>query len=286
MKPTSLPIDPIDYLVIGHLTQDVVPGGFRLGGTAAYAALTARAFGMRVGIVTSVPENLTLPELEGISIVNRPSAAATTFENIYTQHSRTQVLHQRAEILDLSAVPDLWRTTPLIHLGPVAAELDPTLAHSFPGSFVAVTPQGWMRAWDANGHVHYTNWSDAHVVLSQVNAAVMSIEDVCGDEDVVDGYVNAVKVLAVTEGYYGARLYWNGDLRRFRAPEVPEVDATGAGDVFATCFFTRLVATKDPWEAARFATQVASISVTRIGMAGIPSESEIAANLTTIIDKG
>jgi hypothetical protein len=47
--------EPIDYLVIGHLTQDIIPDGFRLGGTAAYSALTARALGLRVGIVTSVP---------------------------------------------------------------------------------------------------------------------------------------------------------------------------------------------------------------------------------------
>jgi len=53
------------------------------------------------------------------------------------------------------------------------------------------------------------------------------------------------------------------------------VDATGAGDIFAAAFFVRLLATRDPWEATRFATLVASGSVTRIGLDGIPTPSEI-----------
>ena len=30
------PLDPIDYLVIGHVTQDLTPNGPLLGGTASY----------------------------------------------------------------------------------------------------------------------------------------------------------------------------------------------------------------------------------------------------------
>ncbi|HEX2989171.1 MAG TPA: carbohydrate kinase family protein, partial [Anaerolineales bacterium] len=81
--------------------------------------------------------------------------------------------------------------------------------------------------------------------------------------------------LAVTEGPAGSVLYWNGDRRRFRAPEVREVDPTGAGDIFAAAFFIRLLNTRDPWEAARFATQLASCSVTRVGLDGIATSREI-----------
>jgi sugar/nucleoside kinase (ribokinase family) len=70
-------------------------------------------------------------------------------------------------------------------------------------------------------------------------------------------------------------LYWNGDVRRFPAQEVTEVDPTGAGDIFAAAFFYRLYTTRDPWEAARFATQLATISVTRPGLRGVPTPEEI-----------
>ena len=53
------------------------------------------------------------------------------------------------------------------------------------------------------------------------------------------------------------------------------MDATGAGDIFATAFFIRLQETRDPWEAARFATQLSARSVTRAGLDGIPTRLEI-----------
>ncbi len=46
-------LEPVDYLVVGHVAADVTPTGVQLGGTVSYSALTARALGLRVGIVTS-----------------------------------------------------------------------------------------------------------------------------------------------------------------------------------------------------------------------------------------
>ena len=44
------PIEPVDYLIIGHITLDLTPDGPRLGGTVTYSALMAQALGLRVGI--------------------------------------------------------------------------------------------------------------------------------------------------------------------------------------------------------------------------------------------
>jgi sugar/nucleoside kinase (ribokinase family) len=108
------------------------------------------------------------------------------------------------------------------------------------------------------------------------------VEDVDRNEDQIEAMALASRVLVVTEGPAGARLYWNGDLRRFRAPELDEIDATGAGDIFAAAFFTRLHVTRDPWESARFATRLASLSVTRRGLAGVPTAEEIQACLVEV----
>ena len=94
---------------------------------------------------------------------------------------------------------------------------------------------------------------------------------------------SASRILVITEGSAGARVYWNGDVRRFRAPTVTEVEATGAGDVFAAAFFTRQYTTRDPWEAARFANQIAANSVTRSGLDSIPTPEEVQESLLEVL---
>lgn len=278
-----VPIEPVDYLVIGHITQDLTPNGPVLGGTATYAGLTAKAAGLRVGIVTSAAEDFSPPELAGIRVIARPSEFTTTFENIQTSNGRIQRIHYRADELDLAMVPETWRSAPIVHLAPVAQEVDPKLARAFPEALVGLTLQGWLREWDSQGRVSFCEWPEATYVLPQANAAVISLEDVHGSEQLIDELLTSIRILVVTEAAAGARLYWNGDLRYFRPPSVPEVDPVGAGDIFAAAFFIRLHMTRDPWEAARFATQLAAISVTHPGLAGIPTPEEVQQHLVEVI---
>jgi len=153
--------------------------------------------------------------------------------------------------------------------------MDSVLPNGFAPKLLGLTPQGWMRQWDENGRVSPRGWAGAESALAQADAVVLSVEDVNGDNELIEHMAGQTKMLVVTEGAAGAVLYWNGDRRRFRAPAVKEVDATGAGDIFATAFFVRYLHTRDPWEATRFATLLASHSVERIGLDGIPTSLEI-----------
>ena len=268
-------LEPVDYLVIGHVAHDLTPTGPRLGGTVAYSALTARALGMRVGVVTASGPESSLDPLNGISVISLQSPQSTTFENIYTERGRIQYLRAQATQIDLNNIPEVWRNTSIIHLGPIANEMKSTLPKGFSPSLLGITPQGWMRIWDSDGKVSPREWTDSQAALAQAGAVVISREDVGGNDEVIDHIAHQTSVLAVTEGAAGAVLYWHGDRRRFRAPEMKEIDATGAGDIFAAAFFVRLFTTRDPWEATRFATLVASRSVSRIGLDGIPTLREI-----------
>lgn len=274
-----VPLEPVDYLVIGHLTEDLTPSGPRLGGTAAFSALTARALGLRVGVVSALSEGTSLKALEGILVVRIPSPQNTTFENIYGANGREQILHHRAVPISMATVPDIWRTASIVHLGPVAQELDASwtqeTARHFSTSLIGITPQGWMRSWNDDGHIISGKWASAEAYLPQAGAVVISREDVLGDDELIELMAHQTRILVVTEGPAGSVLYWNGDRRRFSAPEVEEVDATGAGDIFAAAFFVRLYATRDPWAAARFATQLAARSVARPGLDAIPTHAEI-----------
>jgi sugar/nucleoside kinase (ribokinase family) len=270
-----VPLQPVDYLAIGHITQDVTSAGLRLGGTVTFSALTARAFGLRVGIVTSSGPETSLAVLDGIPVVSIPSAHTTTYENIYGGDGRRQILHQRAAHIPFESVPEAWRTASILHLAPLAQEMEARLPKGFSHTLLGVTPQGWMRTWDENGNISTCKWESAETVLPQAGAVVISREDVGGDDEWIEHMAHQTRVLAVTEGEAGAVLYWHGDRRRFPAPTVNEVDATGAGDIFAAAFFIRLFTTRDPWEACRFATLLAARSVTRAGLDAIPTQKEI-----------
>jgi len=276
-------LDPIDYLVIGHLTVDLTPDGPRLGGTAAYSSLTAQSLGLRVGVVTSWGQEIPSNHLQNIQIINYSTDRSTTFENIPTEQGRLQFIHNIAPSLNYQLIPEIWRNTPIIHLGPIAQEVEPDIIRHFPSALVCLTPQGWLRAWDKNGQVYATEWPEATFMLQQAGAVVISVEDVGGDEGRIEEMASASRILAVTEADEGSRLYWNGDVRRFRPPSFVEVDATGAGDIYAAAFFTRLHTTRDPWEAARFATQLSAFSVSRPGLAGIPTYQEIEECLVEVL---
>jgi hypothetical protein len=277
------PLEPINYLIIGHLTRDLTAAGPRIGGTAAYASLTAHALGLKVGIVTSWGAEIPLGKLIHIPVISYPAESSTTFENIYTEKGRIQVLHSVAPHLDFHLIPEPWRQAPIVHLGPVAQEVEPGLVRYFSNSLVGVTPQGWMRAWDSQGHVHPTEWPESTYILQNSGAAVLSIDDVQGDESRIEEMASAARILVVTEGAAGARVYWNGDVHRFRPPVEVEIDSTGAGDIFAASFFTRLYLTRDPWESARFANQIAATSVTRRGLDGTPTAEEIQEYLIEVL---
>jgi sugar/nucleoside kinase (ribokinase family) len=280
---TLAPLEAVDYVVIGHLTCDLTPQGPRLGGTAAYSALTARALGLRVGIVTAFGGEVPLDILDGVQIWNVPTDRSTTFENIYTPDGRIQYIHHVAPDLLPIHVPEAWRRSPIMHIGPVAQEAKKLVDGVHAGSVLGLTPQGWLRGWDDQGRIHSVAWQEGPSMLPKAGAVVISVEAVGGNEDQLEIMATATRVLAVTEGPAGARLYWNGDLRRFHAPKKDEVDATGAGDIFAAAFFWRLQSTRDPWAAARFATHLASYSVTRGGLAGIPTQEEIQTCLVEVL---
>ncbi|MFN2145393.1 MAG: PfkB family carbohydrate kinase [Anaerolineales bacterium] len=264
-------ITPVDYLLIGHITQDLTPDGPRIGGTAAFSGLTAHAFGQRVGVVTSWAEESGKAALEDLQIANLPCESSSTFENFYTPEGRRQVLHHLAPNLAYYQIPESWRRAPIVHLAPIAGEVPADLVRYFPDAQICLTPQGWMREWDQDGNITPSPWLEASYMLPQANAAVISEEDVSFDLDTIYHMAASVPVLAVTRGDHGADIYYEGKVSNIPAPQVTEVDPTGAGDIFAAAFFTQLAYYGDPVHAAEIAVIVASDSITRTGLHSAPN---------------
>jgi hypothetical protein len=271
----------IDYLVIGHACQDIVSGGaLAAGGTAIYSALTAGRLGMQTAILTSAASDYRFfPDSPSFVIKCRPSEASTTFENVYTAAGRRQYLRTHAAPIELEDLPPHWRHARIVHLGPVAQEVDPDFLTVFDGALVGVTPQGWMRQWDASGLVSPCAWPDAERILMRADVAVLSPEDVGWDDALIRRYARWAQLLVVTLGGQGARVYYRGEARHFPAFAVEAVDPTGAGDVFATAFLVRYAESRDPFDAAHFANCAASFVVEGLGASGLPTRAQVEARL-------
>jgi sugar/nucleoside kinase (ribokinase family) len=272
----SDPPPSIDYLIIGHLAKDLTPSGYRLGGTVAYAGLTAANLGWQVGLLSAVEAGLDLSDLTnaGIRLYCLESTQSTEFENIYTAGGRQQRLRGQARGLNLEDVPRPWRSATIVHLAPIADELDRRLIGLGEDHFLGLTPQGWLRIWDEHGMVSLSAWPRIGDLCSHADAVVLSAEDLQQDPQAPAALAERCLVLAVTNGHAPVRLFVEGVETAHAPPPTGEVDPTGAGDIFAAVFFTVLCRTADPALAVNRACQVAARSVTRVGLQSVPDQEE------------
>lgn len=272
-----------DYLLIGHLTADLTPDGRSLGGTVSYAARTAHAFGLRVGILTSAAaDEPLLAELAPYAeIRSLPAQATTTYENIYTPTGRIQYVRGIASRLTADSIPADWRAAPLVHLAPLNDEVDPQIAHLFPDATVLLTLQGWLRRWDADGRVHFKRWFDPDV-LRAINIVVFSEDDIAEAPEMEDDFKRVVSDLIVTRAERGGTVYHNGTPSHYDTLQVEVVNPTGAGDIFAAAVLAgQHLLGGDLQPAITAAAQLGAISVTRWALDGTPTPDEARAALLT-----
>jgi len=265
------------FLVVGHVCHDLHEGGARLGGTAAYASLTAQRLGLKAALLTRSAEQDLTSLLPGVCVLNRPSPVTTTFRNEYLPGRRRQRLHSVAPPIKADDLPQAWRGCPIVLIGPVAQEVEPPLARAFADSLIGISPQGWMRHWDRQGYVSHVPWDGE--ALQGLGDMVMVGEDDLPTGEPPDNWLPWVPVLIVTEGEKGARIRCRGSWHRIPAYPAQEVDPTGAGDVFAAAYLVRYHETNDPFSAALFASCAASISVEAPGLEGVPTRKQVEQRL-------
>lgn len=281
----------VDYLAIGHVCVDLFERRYLLGGSAAYAALTARSFGQRVGVLTSADfEPLIIETLVGrdrmreaaadIRVIRVPTQSTTCYQNEYDANGRTQYLLGRAADLTPAHVPNEWKAAPVVHLAPLAQEIDPGLLDSFPGSMMVITPQGWMRGWGEDGKVFPVRWPYADESFARADVVIFSTDDV-PVPSIIAEYATKAKLMVVTENRRGCVVYERGQkpFRSLAFRAAREQDPTGAGDVFAASFATHYRRTGNPRASADFANAAASFVLEKRAWTGIPTPEAVADRL-------
>lgn len=272
----------IDYLVVGHICHDLTADGITIGGTAAYSAAAAKTLGCRTAIVSSYAGSDSMDaSLPDVTIHCVPAEATTTFENVYGPDGRIQTIHATAGPIGVEDIPPAWQRAKIAHIGPVANEVDPQVISLFSNSMVGLTPQGWMRTWQEDGQVTARPWQDAEEYLPLAAATFISDEDLV-TPTMLNQFRRYSRALVMTQGPAGSVVYFGDEVRSIPAPKVSAVDTTGAGDIYATAFLVRLHQTAgDPWEAARFANEIAAQSVT---VSGLSNKMQVLQEYVSQVD--
>ncbi|MEO8458270.1 MAG: PfkB family carbohydrate kinase [Chloroflexota bacterium] len=205
--------------------------------------------------------------------------------NVYPDgRRREQWMPQRATTLTADDLPEEWRSARVVLLGPVAGEIDASLAGAFSdATLVGAGAQGWLREVGADSRVRQISpgeW-EAAPILQDVDALFLSDEDLSLEDAplALAEWSSLVEVLAFTRGYDGADICYKGEWRRFDAYPAEPVDLTGAGDTFATGFLARYAETRAPWEAVRWGACAASLAIEGVGVEGMPTKDAILERL-------
>lgn len=260
----------IDYLSIGHVCQDIVSNGYALGGTVSYCSIAAQLLGKQAGMLTSFGNDFSfLSDFQNIMVQYKPSTNTTIFENVYHPTHRTQYLFKRAAGILVEDLPTQWKKAPLVHLGPIADEIDFNLIKAFaPTTIIAATPQGWLRQWDEKTRVVSPKEFDWHQ-LAGIDILILSDEDILGYEQIFPMIVQQTPIVVLTRGEQPASVFQKGQRLDFPVFPTNVVDPTGAGDTFATGFLLKYLETKNLTKAMSYGHVVASFCIEAKGLIGL-----------------
>jgi sugar/nucleoside kinase (ribokinase family) len=275
-----------DACVVGHVARDINRIGdteyeSSPGGAAYYSTMVYRRLGLRAAVVTKVAgrDRSLLRELEdaGVEVFNLPSAATTTFRNVYPSaadpDNRIQRVDAQAGPIAVDAMPDLRAR--IWQIGPLTGD-DVELAMishcAGLGGLVALDVQGLTRVV-RGGEVRASapaERMDDLACLDVLKADDAEILTYTGAEAVGTGVAAVraagVREVLVTRASAGAVIYGPGPAIAIdAAPPLGLVDATGCGDTFLAAYMTRRLTSDDLRDCGEFAAAAAAINIETSG---------------------
>lgn len=264
--------------VVGPVSWDVVGDHRRPGGTALYAARLCDALEVTAHVLHTGEVEEALGLLDAHQSHRLGSSTLTLRHDVANGQREQSLLQPALHTLTPDDVPEGWPRPLTLILGPLLSEDVDVVAFvdEFPEAQVGIIAQGLQRAVLPDGRIaHRAQPSSALIDAARPNVSVF-----LSDEEVRLWPVGAIEHLAVragrvvvTHGAKGATVYDRLGSRLISPVEAVEVDATGAGDVFAAAFILTIRAGEE--FAGRFAAASAAAAVEVQGPGALPSLREI-----------
>jgi sugar/nucleoside kinase (ribokinase family) len=237
----------LDLVVLGNLLVDdvVLPDGrtrmAEPGGAALYAALGARLWGVRVGIVSvrgdEYPADaLDLMARRGVALDGlRPLGRPGLRTWLLYEGARRHLVHRlegpsHAEVSPSpDSIPGEWRKARAFHLCPMPIEVQAALVEALAGRFLSLDPFVLLRP---------DTLETCREVLARVDALFLSEDEMelPDAEDLPDLARGRLETIVFKRGARGGTLFdarGEGAVLRWEPRAAEVVDPTGAGDAFA-----------------------------------------------------
>jgi sugar/nucleoside kinase (ribokinase family) len=268
-----MPQQPVELVpgvtVLGNLAIDVIDGGDRTpGGCASFAGVAleaARGHGRIVALAADKDRPLFTPLLDRFQeiLTILPADRTSSFRLDYDD-----VDHRR---MSVEAIGPVWGRSEIEAADPDTTwvHLAPLLRTDFPPATLALlVERGHQVAYDGQGLVradrlgplvvdrHYPPELLQNVdVLKLAEDEALIVADGPFDESTAERL--GVPEILVTYGSDGCDIYTeNGCVRIPAAWRVDDVQTTGAGDMFTSCYVANRAAGADPAEAAKEASEL------------------------------
>ena len=275
--------DPV--LIVGAVTWDVVGGARVPGGAVTFAARAASALGIRAHVLLIAGRDADLAAFADHDLACVRVEPTMTLEHRYEAGARHQrVLARPHRPIRPSDLPADWPTPRTLVLGTLLPDdIDIPAFLDLGVEETAVIAQGLQRTVAPDGTIEHLDMPSpalrdaarSHVTLC------LSAEETGRWESRSPGALGELvarsRRLVRTLGADGAEIRTRdgGAERTHHVPALPAdvVDATGAGDVFATALILAMRAGEGT--AGRLAAACAAACVERRGSAPLPARAEL-----------
>lgn len=298
-----------DIVLIGHVVKEIIHFPDRtigpvLGSPVAYGSVAAGRLGERVGIVTTVgedmPDELLQPfreaqvDMRGVTV--RPGDCTTTTQLIYAASGEKEIQYPlKAPPISFDQIPPAYHTASVFYIATMdhdvpldtirdLSALDGTLAidlGGYGGAHSRLHPSAEERQ----------NPRRLRELVSLCDIVRASVEDcghllgdetvatAAGEEAVVRRFVDwGASVGLLTLGERGCVLATAEGVERVPAQSGEVVDTTGAGDSFSTVFLSGYRRSGDVQWAARLGAAAVIYVIERTGgvhKARMPTKDEV-----------
>jgi sugar/nucleoside kinase (ribokinase family) len=211
----------VGHAVIDYIVVDGIPVKPTLGGTVTYTSIAASKLGLSVRVISKVgsdfPEDFKrFLESSGVNLKHLHMDVyerTTSYLIKYTAKGRRMWLRSRCSPITLLDL-DEFEDSDMIHLGPVACELDQTVITGVLESGIptSLDIQGLLRRFARNGYVMLTkNYDISHLKgLKLVKLSLREAEVLVGSNSIdrifakLSGISEIVAITAGGKGVYVA----------------------------------------------------------------------------------